>query len=520
MSAIEYIVKGIVEGEIRSKEELEKAKINACKLFNLKRLPSNSEILNNVREEDYEKVLPLLRRKPVRTLSGVTVIAVMTDPYPCPHGRCAYCPGGPNENTPQSYTGSEPASMRGKTLDYDPYKQVSFRIDQLERIGHPVDKIELIVMGGTFTSRPSSYQINFIKGCLEGITEVRRENLSQVIKDCETSKRRVSGITIETRPDYSKEKHVDLMLSYGTTRVELGVQTVFDDILSKLDRGHTVEDVIEATKILKDSGLKVCYHIMPGLPFSDFKRDLKAFKIILKEEFSPDMLKIYPCVVVKGTKIYEWYKRGDYNPLGKDEALKLILEAKKLLPKWIRTMRIQRDIPSNKIVAGVKKTNLGELVYNRLALNKERCRCIRCREVGHKAYKEKIEPKDIDIVIDSYNASDGKEYFISAEDIERDILIGYLRLRIPSEPYRKELDKDTSLVREIHVYGPLSPVGMVFEDSYQHKGFGKKLLREAELISLNEGMKRISVTSGIGVREYFKKLGYSLVGPYMIKGIG
>ncbi len=517
MSAIDYLVKGIVEGEIRSKEELEKAKISACKLFNLEKLPSNSEILSKVGKKDYEKVLPILRRKPVRTLSGVTVIAVMTDPHPCPHGRCAYCPGGPDKNTPQSYTGNEPASMRGKTFEYDPYEQVYFRIDQLEKIGHLVDKIELIVMGGTFTSRPLPFQNYFIKGCLEGITNVRRGSISEVMKDCETSKRRISGITIETRPDYSKEKHVDVMLSYGTTRVELGVQTVFDYILLKLDRGHGVKDVIEATKILKDSGLKVCYHIMPGLPFSDFEGDLKTFKTILKEEFSPDMLKIYPCLVIEGTKIYEWYKRGDYTPLSTEEALKLILEAKKLLPKWIRTMRIQRDIPSNKIEAGIKETNLGELVYNKLAYNNEKCRCIRCREVGHKVYKEKKEPRDIDIVIDSYKASDGKEFFISVEDIERDILIGYLRLRIPSEPHRKELDKDTSLIREIHVYGPLTPVGMVFKDSYQHKGLGKKLLREAEFISLNEGMKSISVTSGIGVREYFKRLEYSLIGPYMIK---
>ncbi|MEM2914459.1 MAG: tRNA uridine(34) 5-carboxymethylaminomethyl modification radical SAM/GNAT enzyme Elp3, partial [Candidatus Bathyarchaeia archaeon] len=241
-------------------------------------------------------------------------VAVMTKPFPCPQKEaCAYCPGGPLKGVPQSYTGHEPASMRGIQSNFDPYMQVKQRIIQLEAIGHAVDKVELIVMGGTFLGTAVTYQEYFIQRCLDAINDSISQSLEEAKKKAETSRIRNVGITVETRPDWSKETHVDHMLAMGVTRVEIGVQNIYDDIYEIVNRGHTIEDVIEATRILKDSGLKIVYHMMPGLPGSNFERDLEGFRRIFSDPcFKPDMLKIYPCLVIKDTKIYDWWRRGVY----------------------------------------------------------------------------------------------------------------------------------------------------------------------------------------------------------------
>jgi elongator complex protein 3 len=503
-----------------TKSDLNKIKIETCREFHIS-IPKNSEILPYVKPEEHARVHHLLQTKPVRTLSGVNVVAVMTSPYKCPHGKCAYCPGGPQHNVPASYTGHEPATMRGIQNEFDPYRQVTNRIDQLKAIGHDVNKIELIVMGGTFPARPINYQKMFIKKCLDAISQHPSQNLEEAQHNAERSAIRNVGITFETRPDYCKEPQIDQMLHLGVTRVEIGVQTLYDDVYRRVQRGHTVQDVVDATRIAKDAGLKICYHMMPGMPGVSFDRDLKAFQTIINDpNFRPDMLKIYPCLVLRSAEIYHWWKKGTYKPYTLKEVTNLLVEVKKKLPPWIRVMRIQRDIPAKLIVAGVKKGNLRELIQRELVRRGFKCRCIRCREVGHQASKG-FTPKfqDLKVITQEYHAADGTEQFISVEDEKNDVLVGYLRLRFPSsQSHRPEVKtEETAIVRELHVYGPLVPVGSRNDRAWQHQGCGKLLLETAERASLRNGRRRVLITSAIGVRQYFQKLGYSQSGPYVEK---
>jgi len=508
-----------------SLKDVNVAKNRIAEKYGLSTIPSNSELIRCLKPEEKRRLLKVLRRKAVRTISGVTIVAAMTKPWPCPRKEpCAYCPGGPSYGVPQSYTGHEPAAMRGLQHDFDPYRQVKHRINQLEAIGHTVDKVELIIMGGTFPAMPIDYQEYFIKECLDAITDVRSSSLEEAERNAEVSRIRNVGITVETRPDWCKEPHVDRMLSFGVTRVELGVQNIYDDIYALVNRGHTVKDVIEATRILKDSGLKVVYHMMPGLPGSDFNRDLEAFRRIFSDPmFRPDMLKIYPCLVIKGTKLYDWWIKGLYKPYTTEEAAELIAEIKKMVPEWIRIMRIQRDIPAYLIEAGVKMSNLREIALKKLRAKGMRCRCIRCREVGHRWLKDHVkpDPENIKVLVRDYEASEGKEFFISVEDPINDVLIGYLRLRIPSsKAHRPEIaNEKASIIRELRVLGPLVPVGKRSSEEYQHKGCGKLLLRKAEEISVEQDCKKILVTSALGTKRYYMRFGYSYDGPYMSKNL-
>ncbi|MEM1543611.1 MAG: tRNA uridine(34) 5-carboxymethylaminomethyl modification radical SAM/GNAT enzyme Elp3 [Candidatus Bathyarchaeia archaeon] len=518
---IEYLMR-IPNPTIR---DVNVAKTRIAEKYGLSIIPSNSDIIKCLKAEERAKLLKILRRKAIRTISGITVIAVMTKPWPCPQKEpCAYCPGGPPYGVPQSYTGHEPATMRGLQHNFDPYKQVRHRIEQLESIGHMVDKVELIVMGGTFPATPIEYQEHFIKECLDAITGIRSRSLEEAKKNAEVSPIRNVGITVETRPDWCKEPHVDRMLSYGVTRVEIGVQNIYDDIYALVNRGHTVKDVIEATRILKDSGLKVVYHMMPGLPGSNFDRDLEAFRRIFSDpDFKPDMLKIYPCLVIKGTKVYDWWIKGLYKPYTTEEAAELIAEVKKIVPEWVRIMRVQRDVPAYMIEAGVKKSNLREIALERLRSEGLRCRCIRCREVGHRWLKDHVrpDPNNVKVLVRRYEASGGEEFFISVEDQTNDVLIGYLRLRIPSElAHRPEISgKEVSIIRELRVLGPLVPVGKQAIEEYQHKGCGRILLRRAEEISADQGCKKILVTSALGTKQYYMRFGYTYDGPYMSKNL-
>ena len=507
-----------------SRDDVARVKTRVAAKYGLGKIPSNAEIIAVLKAEEKAKLLPVLRRKATRTISGVTVVAVMTQPYPCPQQEpCAYCPGGPPFGVPQSYTGFEPAAMRGLQHAFDPCGQVRSRIEQLKAIGHKVDKIELIVMGGTFPATPSPYQTWFIQRCLDAITGVNSAGIEEAKRLAETSRIRNVGITVETRPDWAKKEHVDKMLEMGVTRVELGVQNPDDGVYRLVGRKHSVGDVVEATRILKDAGLKVVYHMMPGLPGSDMEKDLEAFKRIFTDSvFKPDMLKIYPCLVLKGTKAYEWYLRGDYKPYTTEEAARLIVEVKKMVPSWVRIMRVQRDIPAPLIVAGVKMSNLRQLVQQKLKEQGLRCRCIRCREVGHRLLADGVKPnpENVKILAIRYEASEGTEIFISAEDTENDVLIGYLRLRIPSEKaHRPEIKQQPcSIIRELHVYGPVVPVGKHVSKAWQHKGYGSILLGEAERITRQEyGLKKILVISALGTKQYYKRFGYAYYGPYMAK---
>lgn len=521
---LESILRSIVEKltvlNSPKKAHVEKIKLEVCREHKLSKIPPNSELIKVLKPYEKNTILPILRKKDTRTISGVNVVAVMTQPRACPHGRCVYCPGGPDDGVPQSYTGHEPASMRGAQNNYDPYLQVKNRIKQLRIIGHDVDKVDLIIMGGTFPSAPKLYQKWFVKRCLDAMNSKSTKSLKEAKNLAGSAGIRNVGITVETRPDYARKEDINNMLNLGVTRVELGVQNIYDDIYKLVERSHKVQDVIDVTKLMKDSGLKICYHLMPGLPSSNFKRDFEGFKTIFHDsQFKPDMLKIYPTLVIKDTKLYEWWKSGDYKPYTTEEAIELIAKVKEIVPPWIRIMRIQRDIPSHLIVAGVEKSNLRQLVQNYLRERGGNCRCIRCREVGH-TDRDIKDVNDFELKIERYEASEGLEFFLSIENNES-ILVGSLRLRIPSSnTYRPEIRNSSAIIRELHIYGRLIPVGFRKPEGWQHKGWGSLLLSEAERIVFEDyDITKILVTSALGTKEYYKKFGYSNDGVYMSKHI-
>jgi elongator complex protein 3 len=308
----------------------------------------------------------------------------------------------------------------------------------------------------------------------------------------------------------------------GVTRMELGVQNPHDDIYQLVGRTHTVADVVEATQIAKDAGLKIVYHLMPGMPGSNLQKDIETFHDIFTDQrFKPDMIKIYPCLAIDGTKTYQWLQEGKYQPYSTEQAAEVIVAIKKFLPKWVRIMRVQRDIPAKLILDGVKKSNLRQIVHEKLKTQNIQCQCIRCREVGHRIETDNVTPDfaNIQILTEKYVASEGTEYFISAEDTKNNVLLGYLRLRVPSsKAHRPEITETPStIVRELHVYGPLVPVGRYVSKAWQHKGYGMQLLKEAERITKENGLKKIFIISALGTKRYYMRFGYKRDGPFMSK---
>ncbi|MFP3872709.1 MAG: tRNA uridine(34) 5-carboxymethylaminomethyl modification radical SAM/GNAT enzyme Elp3 [Candidatus Natronoplasma sp.] len=510
MGYFEDIIKEIKEGKIATSDELQQGKIRLCRKYERDELPTNSEILEKVEEMDNvrrEEVVPVLQRKPARSKSGVSVIAVMTSPAECPHGRCMMCPGGPGseEPSPQSYTGREPAALRGDRNDFDPYDQVKDRLTQYRAIGHETDKIDMIIMGGTFPARDWRYQKDFVKSCFDALNGKTSSSLEEAHELNESADKRCIGLTIETRPDHCKEKELDRMLELGATRVEIGVQSIRNSVLEKIDRGHTVEDSIEATELAKERGLKVCYHMMPGLPGMDRKKDLEdLIELFKNERFQPDMLKIYPTLVVEGTELYKEWKEGVYVPLTTQEAAELIAEMKSAVPRYVRIQRVQRDIPSQLVDAGVKKSNLRQYARHELEKNGGICGCIRCREVGHTS--EELDMDSLELKKFAYRASGGVEHFLELSD-EKDVLAGYARLRVDG--------KEIPTLRELKVVGEMTPVDQRGKD-LQHSGFGSELLKGCERIAEEKG-DRLRVISGVGARDYYRKHGYELKGFYMVK---
>ncbi len=368
------------------------AKIAICRKYGLPVVPKNSAILAAALPEEREVLRKVLMVKPSRTLSGVAPVAVMTSPYPCPHGKCLPCPGGPDHpfHSPQSYTGEEPAAKRAREHGFDPFRQVQARLGQFETLGHRVEKVELIVMGGTMTARPVEYQQEFVSRCIEAMNTYPGGNpapeapdIREVEEANEQSAVRCVAITFETRPDWCRREHIDRMLDLGVTKVELGVQHVDDEILRYNRRGCTVADTVEANTLLRDAGLKVGFHMMPNLPGSDMSSDRRMFETLFYDpRFRPDFLKIYPTLVTPGSEIEALWQEGKYTPYAEDELVDLIAYAKSLIPEYTRLQRIQRDIPAKLIVAGSKHSNFRQLAKNRLVESGKRCRCIRCREIG------------------------------------------------------------------------------------------------------------------------------------------
>ncbi|MAG39848.1 tRNA uridine(34) 5-carboxymethylaminomethyl modification radical SAM/GNAT enzyme Elp3 [Candidatus Pacearchaeota archaeon] len=437
-------------------------------------------------------------KKPTKTISGVAPVAVMIPPRACKHGACVFCP---TLNAPQSYTPESPAALRAKSLDYDPFKQTKTRIKMLKEMGHPVDKIELIIMGGTFLSFPREFQFQFVKRCYDAMNGKTSKTLKQAKKLNEKATYRCVALCIETRPDVCGEKEIKDMLEFGATRVELGVQAIDDKIYKLVNRGHSVSDVIDATRRLKNAGFKVGYHLMPGIYGSNPKRDLRMFKkIFSSQKYKPDQIKIYPCQVLKGSKLEDIYWKGKYKPYPKPLVAELIIKMLKITPRYCRIMRILREIPLVYLVCGIKHIDMRKDIEEEIRKSKKRVNEIRFREIGFAVRDKRKINLDLKLKKTRYRASGGMEYFLEIVNKD-DLLFGLLRLR---------LDKSkTATVRELHVYGPALNLGEEGKIS-QHKGLGKKLLIEAEKIAKKARKSRIRVISGVGVREYYKKLGYTL----------
>ena len=454
----------------------------------------------------------LLKTRKVRTLSGIASITVITKPYPCP-GNCLYCPN--EKEMPKSYLANEPACMRAVLTKFNPYKQVEARINSLQLTGHTTDKIELIVLGGTWTAYPKKYQTWFIKRCFDAANTLRdrtpkSKNLKEAQKINEKANNRIIGLTLETRPDYVTIEEIKRMRSLGCTRVELGVQSIYDNVLKYNRRGHNVDTIIKATKLLKNAGLKVTYHMMLNLPKSNPKKDKEMFKKLFSDpDFQPDQLKIYPCVILKTSPLYKLWKQGKHKSYSKKQLVDLLVKIKEKIPPYVRIIRVIRDIPSQSIIAGNKITNLRQILQQKGV----KCRCIRCREP--RALESGI--MNYELRRRNYEASDGQEIFLSFEDVKNDKLLAFLRLRITNN-WTLPVLKNSALIRELHVYGQMVPIKKRFKKVPQHTGLGKKLMKKAEEITKKEfGFSKMAVISGIGVREYYQKLGYKLKEEYMIK---
>ncbi|MEW6721697.1 MAG: tRNA uridine(34) 5-carboxymethylaminomethyl modification radical SAM/GNAT enzyme Elp3 [Candidatus Micrarchaeota archaeon] len=505
--AIEAVTARIIAGE----RNLDRIKREEGRRFSISAMIKNPEILANFPPEKLTKeIRALLLKKPSKTASGVTPVAVMIRPQDSCKWGCVFCPF--TGLAAKSYTGFEPAALRGRQFGFDSFMQASSRVRQFEGGGHPADKCEVIVMGGTFLETEPEYRRSFIKGIYDALNGSPSESLAQAKEKNERAAHRVVGLTIETRPDVCADR-IGEMLEYGATRVELGVQHADDKIYKTVNRGHTVKDVVDSTAALKRAAFKVLYHLMPGLPGSNPEKDIRAVKNLFGDpSFRPDMLKIYPTLVVGGTILKKWADEGKYSPYSSEEAADVISEFYRYIPKYVRVMRIQRDIPAGKIDGGVKKSNLRELVEEKLREKGIVPQEIRYREIG----TAKISGFRIERM--EYDASGGREAFLSYENEDR-LIAGFIRLRLPEpgprHPASGGLGAKTALIRELHVYGSEAPIEG--EGEVQHRGLGSALLREAEGIAIDRGMEKMAIISGVGVREYYRRFGYELEGPYMCR---
>jgi elongator complex protein 3 len=510
---------------------LNSIKHNVSRAYKLTHQPRLVDIIAAIPEEHKRTILPLIKAKPIRTASGIAVVAVMCKPHRCPHlsmtgNICVYCPGGPDsdfEYSTQSYTGYEPTSMRAIRSRYHPLEQARGRVDQLKSLGHTVDKVEYIVMGGTFMSLPEDYRDWFITNLHDALSGYSSSNVDEAVRFSEQSKTKCVGITIETRPDYCLKPHLSQMLRYGCTRLEIGVQSVYEDVARDTNRGHTVKAVCESFQLAKDAGYKVVAHMMPDLPNVKFERDMAQFREYFENPmFRSDGLKLYPTLVIRGTGLYELWRTGRYKNYTPNELVDLVAKILALVPPWTRVYRVQRDIPMPLVTSGVEHGNLRELALARMKDLGTKCRDVRTREVGITEIHERIRPDHVELVRRDYTANGGWETFLAYEDPDQDILIGLLRLRKCSpETFRKELlipHKQCSIIRELHVYGTAIQVSKRVQGRYQHMGYGRLLMEEAERIARDEhGSCKMSVISGVGTRNYYAKLGYWLDGPYMSK---
>lgn len=508
-------------------------------------ISSNTDLLQNYRaycqkasHEPNEEILKLLQRRSIRTLSGVAPITVLTKPFPCP-GQCVYCPT--EARMPKSYLSNEPAAMRALNLEFDPYDQVINRLASFQANGHPTDKCELIVLGGTWSAYPEYYQLWFITRLYEALNDgpagnnfesepkiidadisSLKERLLRSQKINESADNRAVGLCLETRPDHITPTEVARFRLLGATRMQIGLQSIYQDVLDLIKRGEKVTDTIRANRLLREAGFKVDMHTMPNLPGSTLDRDEEMYHLLFSDSnFKPDQLKIYPTIVNEYAELYQWWKAGHWQPYSDQDLLKLSINIKaKHIPYYTRINRLIRDIPKESISAGNNITNLREYIQHELTKQGLRCKCIRCRE----ARNQTANLDEAKLFIEKYDCAGGVEYFISYENADRTILYAFVRLRVPQEKINPELAKllpdivGACHIRELHTYGKLTPIGE-HNEGVQHAGFGQRLMIEAEKIAQANGFKKMAIIAGVGVRAYYRKLGYETENTYMTKSL-
>lgn len=560
-SDIEHIVLRIMEEQPESKAAFDDVRRRVCSELSISQPP------NRIVLKSYQKLVKLKRvtadkgieqffkKAGIRSTSGIAVITSLLKPYTCP-GKCIYCPT--EVRMPKSYIASEPAAARSLRLNFNPYLLMQRRIEMLEANGHPVDKIEYITKGGTWNAYPLKYQYWYILESFKACNNLTRRKevpfteedywKNQPLKELmdaveteqrynENAKHRIIGITLETRPDAISAKTIHHMRKQGCTRVELGLQATDDKILDLVKRGHSVDEFRKAMYLLRSAGFKVDLHFMPDLPGTTAEHDVEMYKEIFSDpSLKPDMIKIYPNTVIKSAELYQWFLDGRYKSYGDEALFDALLEMKRITPRYCRISRLIRDIPATVIEDGNTTTNLREMLSFRLKEQGERCVCIRCREINRQ--RDNLDPSiPPQLFVDEYETTGGTEYFISIEDPKRIAIYGFLRLRVPHEEAvpenwteiarkrqanEKEMPElaNCAFIREVHVYGDLVKIGKRNALATQHKGYGKRLVKQAEEIVMEAGMKKLAVISGVGVRGYYRKQGYRKVGTYMIKSLG
>jgi elongator complex protein 3 len=443
-------------------------------------------------------------------------VTVLTKPYPCP-GKCIFCPT--DARMPKSYLPDEPGAMRALHHEFDPYEQTLARIQALEAIGHPTDKIELLVLGGTWSAYPRDYQRGFIKRCLEALNGQVAESLEQAQEMNQRTRHRNVGLVIETRPDHIDPDEIAHLRALGVTKIQMGIQSLDDRILELNQRGHTVAQARQAVQLLRAAGFKIVLHWMPNLLGATLESDRVDFQRLWDDtDMRPDEIKIYPCQLLENAALYQNWQRGEYFPYTTEELFDLIVDIKPTIPEYCRVNRIIRDIPSTNVVEGNKRTSLRQDVQRELAQRGMHCRCIRCREVR----KVSFDPEQLTLKDLAYPAGGGQEHFLSFVTPE-DRIAGFLRLSLPGsgtpDTGLTELS-GAAVVREVHVYGQSLEVGADAGKAAQHSGLGTALMDQAETLTRQAGFKHLAVIAALGTREYYQKLGYALKGTYMVKALG
>lgn len=473
-------------------------------------------------------VLKRIQMKPVRTISGVAPITVLTKPFSCP-GACVFCPS--EENMPKSYLPDEPGAQRAMLNKFDPYLQIITRLQTLKKIGHSIEKIELIILGGTWSVYPLNYQRWFILRCFQALNDFSKftfkelrnrcnlfENINDICwskvekvhKENECSYCRCVGLVIETRPDYINKKEILNLRKLGVTKVQIGIQTLNNRLLKINKRGHKVSDSKKAFALLRRSGFKIHAHWMVNLYGSDIESDLEDYKKLWKPDYRPDELKIYPTSIIKNTELYMLYKSGKYKPYSQDELTRLLQNLMKQTPRYCRITRVIRDISSDVIVAGNKATNLREVVEEELTKLGSPCKCIRCREIKNIEFdSQELQLKKI-----KYKTDVGTEYFLSYV-INNEKIAGFLRLFLPAQQAFIDELYNNAIIREVHVYGQALGIGKSKSSAIQHTGLGVQLIDNAKQIAKDSGYKRLSVISAVGTRKYYRKLGFKRNKLYM-----